>query len=136
MGLRGPLSMPGSRRSEQETRKQKRRKPSAAVVKRPAMPDWLPAEAAPTWKAVIRDLIGAAIPLERIDGHSIGWFVLCTLEASKAAAAGDAKTSARFGRDALQWAAQIGATPAARLRMNIKPEKPADDGPWERLARM
>jgi phage terminase small subunit len=134
MGSRGPLRDPNSIRGERETRQQRRKCATDPRSITPTMPDWLPETAASDWRAVVRDLLAADVVLQRIDGFSIGLFVLTIQETRKAAEKGDTKLAARLGRDALQWAAAVGATPAARARLNIKPAKPAvKDDPWALL---
>lgn len=131
MGSRGPIAKSGGVRAER-ARKRKRPTPPGSTPERPA---WLPEDAAAVWDAVLCDLQDAGVIVARIDAHSIAMFALTIQETAKAAAKGDTKTAARFGRDLLQWAGAIGATPAARLRMAIQPQKPADDDdPWAKLA--
>ncbi len=133
---RGPLRSPTSIRGERE-RKQERRgkkKPQQASAT-PSMPSWMPTDAVETWGGVVNDLTAAMVPLQRIDAHSIAMFVLTIIETKKAAVSGDSKLAARLGRDALQWAGHIGATPASRARLNIKPPKVVEDDPWADLDR-
>jgi hypothetical protein len=94
----------------------------------------LPPEAGKAWRTIICELGEANVPLQQVDSHGIAMFALTILEAEKATAAGDLKLAARLGRDALQWAGAIGATPTSRLRMSIRPvvERP-DDDPWSKL---
>ena len=82
-------------------------------------PEWLPATAAKTWRRVVDGLHQAGVDLQAIDAEAIGFFVTCIDGARDAAAASDQKLVARFSRDALAWAALIGATPAARRRMGL-----------------
>jgi len=135
MGARGPIAAFGSVRSER-ARKRKGKVSSGATPQgsTPERPAWLPADAAAVWDAVVCDLQAAGVPLQRIDGHSVGMFVLTVLETQKAAALGSTKMAARFGRDLIQWANAIGATPAARLRMGIRKEQEWAGNPWRMLA--
>ena len=144
MGQRGPLRVPTSVRGERERRKRavtRTEKPATC----PAMPDWLPKPARPQWAQTVADLEAAGVVLEAADSQAIAMYVLSVHEAQIAANLADQAGSdrdrlaylakaARFGRDALQWGQQIGATPAARARMNVKPPKPSDDdNPWARF---
>ncbi len=130
--LRSPTSIRGERQQKQERRGKK--KPEQASV-RPVMPEWMPEDARAMWDVVVSDLEGATVPLQRIDAHSIAMFILTMIETKKAAVNGDAKLAARLGRDALQWAGHIGATPASRARLNINPPKVVEDDPWAELDR-
>ena len=131
MGSRGPLRKPTSVRGQREKR---RTKATTSPVARPeplTAPTWLPEAAGPTWRRVVAELRASGVSLERIDAEAIGFYVLCIEGARDAAGRNDSKLVARFSRDALQWAGQIGATPASRLRMNIKPAAPVEpDDPW------
>ncbi len=122
MGSRGPLRNPNSQRGQRERRKGKRA--SAPRGATPEQPAWLPAEAEGTWDAVLCDLQAAGVPLQRIDGHAIAFYCTCIEGARKAAQDDDPKLVARFSRDAIAWGNLIGATPAARARMGIRPEQP------------
>ena len=135
MGVRGPLRLPTSIRGQKEERLARRKPLAYPATATPRKPEWLPDAAKPSWKGVIRDLNAASVPLQRIDGQAIGMYVLTILEVQKATDAGDTKLAARLGRDALQWAAAIGATPASRARLGIKPSKPEvlDDDVWNSL---
>jgi phage terminase small subunit len=126
------LTIPTSIRGQREQRGEQRAQTPSVT---PRKPDWLPGTADAIWKSVIRDLKAASVPMgQRIDCHAIGMYALTILEAHKATEQGDTKLAARLGRDALQWAGQIGATPASRARLGIKPPKPEDpDDPWARL---
>ena len=96
------------------------------------MPAWLPAAAAPIWREVIRDLCAARVPLQAIDGHAIAMYVGLLAAAKDAAASKDAKLLARLSRDAIAWANQLGATPAARARLGLKPPaEAAPSDPWD-----
>jgi phage terminase small subunit len=106
---------------------------SAPQGSTPVRPAWLPEDAAVVWDAVVSDLQSAGVPLQRIDGHSIGMFVTTILETQKAASVGATKTVARLGRDLIQWANAIGGTPAARLRMGIKADSERPGNPWQAL---
>lgn len=99
------------------------------------MPEWIPAEAKGIWDTVLKDLVKAGVPLMRVDNHAVGMYCATIHEAQKAAGKGDTKLAARLGRDVLQWAAAIGATPASRARLGIKPPAngPDADDPWARL---
>lgn len=92
----------------------------------PQQPDWLPASAAEGWVSVLSDLEAAGVPLQRIDGHAVAFYLICIDGAKKAAQEDDAKMLARFSRDAISWGNLIGATPAARCRMSIKGPEPDD----------
>ena len=101
-------------------------------------PGWLPASVDQIWSDIVRDLAEANVPLQQIDAHAIGMYCLVILEAVKAAERGDARAAARLGRDGLQWAGILGASPAGRARLNIKPPlvKDADWERWEKLRRL
>jgi hypothetical protein len=96
----------------------------------------LPSDTIPTWKNVLADLKHANVPLQRIDGHAIAFYVLCITQTQAAVLAGDTKLSARLYRDAIAWSGLIGATPASRARLSIKPApKPVEDE-WDKLDAM
>ena len=134
MGSRGPIRTPSSIRGQREAKKARQHPtvtPAGPTLERP---DWLPAEAEATWNAVLADLQAAGVVLERVDAHSVGMYCLTVLEAAKAAAKGNLTMAARFGKDGIQWGNQIGATPAARMRLGIKPPRPAiEEDPWAKL---
>jgi hypothetical protein len=138
MGSRGPIRGPQSIRSERERRKRARLgiQDEPQQLEQLAMPEWLPKNLEGEWDRTVQDLRCAGVPLAAIDSQAVGHFVLVGAEAVKAAASGDARTAARLGRDALTWASQIGATPASRVRMNIKPPKPAADNEWADFDRL
>jgi phage terminase small subunit len=131
MGSRGPIARPGGRRAERR-KKAPPRPPGAPQALEP--PEWLPGDLRDRWDRTVGDLQRAGVRLEAVDAQAVGHFVLVAAEAVKAAAAGDTRTAARLGRDALQWANQIGATPAARMRMNLEPPEPAEPDLWDLLA--
>ncbi len=134
MGSRGPLRSPHSVRGERERRQQRKQQRQTAPAKVLRMPSWLPETARETWRRVLMGLREAQVPLERIDAETVGFYVLCIDGAEEAAKRGDPKMLARFSRDAITWANQIGATPAARARMGIKPEVAYDaNNPWAKL---
>lgn len=133
MGQRGPLTRATSVRGQRAATKPKRLEGTLTSACTPAMPSWLPEDTHETWDAVISDLEAATVPLQRIDGHCIALFVITVIETKKAANKGDAKLAARLGRDALQWANCIGATPASRARLNIAVRQPVADDPWEQF---
>lgn len=122
MGSRGPIRLATSTRGARQARLE-RKAPVPIVEKEiPDRPDWIPPAAIPIWEATIADLQRTDVPLERIDGSAIAFYVLCIHGAREALAADDSRMLARMGRDALQWANAIGATQAARSRMGIKPK--------------
>lgn len=133
MGQRGPIGNPAGVRAQRARKAKSKSNGATPQGSMPTQPSWLPADAAVVWAAVLCDLQAAGVPLARVDGHAVGMFVLTILETQKAAALGSTKTVARLGRDLIQWANAIGATPAARLRMGIRaePERPAN--PWRAL---
>ena len=130
-GSRGPLTVASSRRGERERRHQKSK--GDAIVQVPERPDWLPVQAMDIWDVTIEDLEAARVPLQRIDGHAIAFYVACILQASEAAKDGDFKLAAKLNKDALQWATQIGATPLSRLRMQINPEQVRRPSKWDEI---
>ncbi|HWQ96460.1 MAG TPA: hypothetical protein VN538_00005 [Clostridia bacterium] len=72
--------------------------------------------------------------MQRIDGHAIAFYVACIDGARDATRNDDAKLVARFSRDAIAWGNQIGATPAARARLGIKPpHEPDEANPWDQF---
>ena len=128
-GSRGPLTLATSRRGERERKKQK--DAGNVIVKSPEKPDWLPPTATDIWDATIEDLEAARVPLERVDGHAIGFYVLCVCQTAQAVLAGDTKLSARLSRDAIGWAGLIGATPTSRARLGIKPQLSPKPSKWD-----
>jgi phage terminase small subunit len=112
-------------------RERKARNRTPDPTERPVMPAWFPAELSTTWKETIRDLAKAGVPLQRVDAGAIAQYVLTMDETAKAAKAGDTKLAARLGRDALAWAAAIGASPAARARLNIEPPRAPERSVWD-----
>lgn len=135
MGSRGPLRQPFSRRGMKE-RKAKNTSGQMATSDSatPERPAWLPKTAEAQWDAVLCDLQAAGVPLQRVDAHAIGFYVACVEGAREALAQGDQKTLARISRDAIAWGNLIGATPASRARLNIKPPEPRDENdPWALL---
>src|ERR1035437_1693018 len=134
MGSRGPIRTPSSIRGQREAKKAREHPtvtPPGPALERPG---WLPEEVGPTWKRVLCDLRGAGVPLEHIDAHGVAMYCLCLREAAKAAAKGNLTRAARFGKDSIQWANQIGASPVARARLGIKPPRPAiEEDPWAKL---
>ena len=130
-GSRGPLTLATSRRGERERRQQKNA--GEVIVRIPEKPDWLPLAATTIWDTIIADLEDARVPLERIDGHAIAFYVLCVYQTAEAVLAGNTKLSARLNRDAIAWSGLIGATPASRARLGIKPILLAKGNKWSQL---
>lgn len=128
-GSRGPLTAVSSRRGELARRKEKNE--GDTIITAPEMPNWIPISARDLWETTLNDLEEACIPLERIDGAAIGFYVLCIVQAREAAAQKDLKLSARLNRDAIAWATQIGGTPAARARLGIKPRQKKKPSKWD-----
>ena len=116
MGARGPLRDAHSVRGERERRREREQPEPAEPAKQEQLkiPAWLPAANRATWRRVVAGLREANVPLERIDAEAIALYVACIDMAAAAAKVGDTKLLARAERDALQWAAVLGATPAAR----------------------
>src|SRR5437868_5603775 len=121
MGIRGPLRMPNSRRGERE-RRRNTGKSAPEPFTRPELPKWLPEPAAPFWNQLVENLEAAKVPLERCDSEALAMYALAVYETQKAAHLAEGATtdvlrlkfmsqSARFGRDALNWSSQLGATP-------------------------
>lgn len=151
MGSRGPLRNPSSIRGLKEA-KATRPVPvpveSSAADSGPILPDWLPEACKPFCLRIATDLAAAKVPLERADSDAIGMYALALYECQRAAAFAEAAETdagkqdflgkvARFARDAQSWANQIGATPASRARMNIKPVPPKPLGDeWDELDSM
>ncbi len=98
------------------------------------MPAWLPETSRATWVRVVADLREANVPLEKIDAAAIALYVSCLDATAEALKKSDFKSLARFERDAIAWANQIGATPAARARMGVKPEAHKPDSPWAKFS--
>lgn len=121
MGSRGPLRERGSTRELRERRKPRKKIGGEA----PQFPDWLPEKLEGLWDSVVTDLDAARVPLHRIDGHAIGFYVSCIQGARNAAEKGDARLLARFSRDAIAWGNLIGANPASRARLRIDAEDSA-----------
>lgn len=141
-GSRGPLTRATSIRGERERQREKQRawkEPKSATAKKGArlqMPAWIPEASRATWRRVVAGLHAANVGLEKIDGEAIGLYAACLDGAAQALKAGDTKSLTRFERDAIAWAGQIGATPAARARMGVKPQKAADpDNPWAQFSK-
>jgi phage terminase small subunit len=114
----------------------------------PEAPRWLPRAAKIIFSELTDDLIAAGMPLVKADSHSISMAAHCLAKVSEAAraeakarrlekkqtnqklaaryrkeAASAARAMARFERDAQVWLVAIGGTPAARLKLGIKPVK-------------
>jgi len=145
MGSRGPIRAISGTRAIQSSRAA-RKKPKIKVPEgnTPSIPPWLPPEARPFWKRIVPQLSEAGVVLQKIDGEAVGMYCLSLWQASEAALAAQTTSdealkirflakSAAFGQDALRWASAIGATPAARARLNIKPLFNVEDDPWEAL---
>jgi len=139
-GSRGPLTNPLSIRGEREQQRERQRKwrdpKSAATVKqaRLSMPAWLPEASRATWRRVVAGLRSAGVPLQTIDAEAVAFYVQCIDGAAEAIKQKDPRLAARFERDGIAWSTQIGASPAARARMGIKPPRETDpDDPWARL---
>jgi len=92
-------------------------------------PSWMPRTAAATWRRIVAGLHKAGVRLEQIDSEAVAFYTLCVDGASAAAAKDDAKLTARFARDALQWANVIGASPSSRARLGI-PKNAEEHDPW------
>lgn len=134
MGNRGPLTMPGSRRGERAARRERKTGTPKFAGVTPQPPDWLPAAVLPIWERVIADLQDAGVPLERVDGQAIGFYCNCIHQTAQAVLAGDTKLSARLSRDAITWSGLIGASPAARARLGVKPTTIPRPNKWAKFA--
>lgn len=98
------------------------------------MPPWVPATSESTWRRVVAGLGEAGVHLEQIDAEAVAFYALCVDGARDAAIAKDARLVARFCRDAIAWGNLIGAQPAARARLGLKPPTQLDaDDPWASL---
>lgn len=120
MGARGPLRRPDSIRGQRERCKEAPTVEQKGIAK----PAWLADSHQDTWNRVLEGLQAAGVPLEAIDAEAVSFYVVCIDGARDAAAKDDLKLVARFSRDAIAWGNLIGATPAARARMGIKPAAP------------
>jgi phage terminase small subunit len=123
VGSRGPIRSIDSRRGEREARRARRDQGATPAVVSLQMPPWLPEERRPTWERVTDALRAAAVPLQRVDCDAVGFWVTCLDGAATAAATGDLKALARFERDAVVWSNLLGATPASRARLGLKPKQ-------------
>src|ERR1035437_5553036 len=91
MGSRGPIGKPGGVRAERARKRAAKGAGAAAASKALDMPEWLPETAAATWTGVLRDLRGAGVVLAAIDGHAVGFYVLCIDGAREALKVKDGK---------------------------------------------
>ena len=114
MGSRGPLRNPLSIRGQRENRRARRELTPEVKPVAVTMPGWLPEASRGTWERVLSGLRKASVPLQSIDGDAVGFYVACIDGMAEAMKKPDAALMARFERDAIQWANQIGASPAAR----------------------
>ena len=141
MGARGPLRSPTSVRGLLELQRERKAARAGSpptlrtVAVKVPMPPWLPEQTHQTWRRILAGLRAARVPLESIDADAIGFYVVCIDGIGEAGKKSDFKSVARFERDAIVWANQIGASPAARARMGIRPAKPRVYDPWDELAR-
>lgn len=114
----------------------------------PEAPRWLSRAAKIIFLELTDDLIAAGMQLMKCDSHSISMAAHCLVQVAESAraevkarrlekkqtnqklaaryrreAASAARAMARFERDAQVWLVAIGGTPAARLKLGIKPTK-------------
>lgn len=135
MGLRGPLRQPDSYRGSREMPGFRLDDPET-----PKPPAHLSSRAKRIFKSLVGDLVGAKVPIKKVDGHAIAMAAYCInatqewTEKEKAPsltpkdALEISRMIARFQRDAQAWMAAICATPQARARIGLRStEKPKAD---------
>lgn len=121
MGLRGPVRDPNSRRG---VRYDDAPASDPATSERPLPPPALvkTAEARQLFEEYVDRAIASGVTVRVTDDMAFALAVQYTLDYQKAK---DAAERARIGRDLMKILDDIGATPKARLRMNIKPKAAA-----------
>jgi hypothetical protein len=158
MGQRGPLRNPNSRRGQAEIRKQQRLnaaqpKAEGGQVESISVPDnlptcdkCLPRRVQEIYRNLVIELAGAGVPIKQIDSYAVTMAARCLEAVERAealATAGDSPVEAKlaalrlqgqYGKDLIQWLQLICATPGARARIGMKPDKkPAAAGPLAQI---
>lgn len=119
MGLRGSLPSPDSRET---LRKNGGVAVELPTPERPVAPAWLKPKAKRLFNELVDQAVASGVPTKVMDSHAFAMAAQYTLDYQEAR---DGNERARIGRDLMAIYDVIGATPKARLRMNIKPKNAA-----------
>jgi hypothetical protein len=120
------------------------RKP--VVSKGVICPRWLSESGQDMWHSLVADLTTAGVAIQDIDAHAIAMAAYCLAAVAElgesekepslslSARLGISKLVQKYQSNSQSWLEKIGATPAARGRMGIRPEPVvAADDAWDTL---
>ncbi len=123
--------------------------PSAGPL--PSCPAGLPARVEEIWRALLDEMLAAQVPVAAIDSHAITQTARCLHAAEVAeemyedrrekeeggpdykARLAALSLAEKYGNQLLKWLDKIGATPASRTRLGIKPVPEKKESALERI---